>query len=78
VIHKDTEITKMNSAENDDGMFLINITFNISINSYLYDTSLHYWSGTQMAHGSVLLRGFLMNNLGPCKKIYVQLNILIR
>lgn len=58
----------MNSAENDDGMFLINIIFNISISSYLYDTSLHCWLGTQKAHGSILLRGFIMNSLGPCKK----------
>jgi len=45
-MHKDTEITKMNSVENDDGMFLINITFNISISSYLCDTSINCWPGT--------------------------------
>ena len=37
VIHKDIEITKMNSAENDDGMFLISVMCNINLSSCLYD-----------------------------------------
>lgn len=39
VTHKDTEITKTNSTETDDGMLLISIRFNLKISSYLYVTS---------------------------------------
>jgi len=35
VTHKDTEITKMNSIETDDGMLLISIRFNLKISSHL-------------------------------------------
>lgn len=35
VTHKDTEITKMNSIETDDGMLLISIRFNLEISSHL-------------------------------------------
>lgn len=39
VTHKDTEITKTNSTETDDGMVLISIRFNLKISSHLYVTS---------------------------------------
>lgn len=39
VTHNDTEITKPNSTETDDGMLLITIRFNSKISSHLYVTS---------------------------------------